>query len=114
VDIINKIPSTYGSVDWRWVEVSASGSTDMTAAARLLRLKFEDRSSLPSFNFREPTELSEITLQSSLPLRESPEFPEPECSRVDCDDMIFCSSRAVPSTSCVVSVSLGFLINERA
>lgn len=102
--------------------VSASGSTDMTAAARLLRLKVEDRSSLPSLNLREPKEerlssLSEITLQSSLPLRESSEIREPELehSRAEFDDGVFSSSRATPSTSRVVSGSLGVrLINERA
>lgn len=90
----------------------------MTAAARLLRLKVEERSSLPSLNLREPEEcfssLSEITLQSSLPLRESSEIrePEPERSRVECDNGTPCS---VPSTSRVVSKSLGVpLINERA
>lgn len=96
----------------------------MTAAARLLRLNVEDRSSLPSLNLLEPQEdrfssLSEITLQSSLPLRESSEFREPEHepepSGVECDDGVFCSSCAVPSTSRVVSGSLGVrLINERA
>jgi len=102
--------------------VSASGRTDITAAARLLRLNVEDRSSLPSLNLGEPgadrfSSLSEITLQSSLPLRESSEFreSEPECARVDRDGGVFCSSRAVPSTSWFGSGSLEVrLINERA
>lgn len=55
----------------------AFGTTDITAAARLLRLKLEDRSIAPSLR-REPIEdlrssESEITLQSSL---EAP-LPEP-------------------------------------
>lgn len=101
--------------------VSASGNTDMTAAARLLRLKVEDRSSLPSLTLPEPegrlSSPSEITLHSSLTRRESTEAwePEPERSRVDCDGTILCSSRAVPSTSWIASESLGVrLINERA
>jgi len=81
---------------------------------------------LPSLNLCEPKEerlssLSEITLQSSLPLRESSEVREPEPepehehSRAEFDDGVFSSSRAVPSTSRVVSGSLGVrLINERA
>jgi hypothetical protein len=93
----------------------------MTAAARLLRLKVEDLSSFPSLTLPEPerrlSSPSEITLQSSLTRRESTEVrePEPERSRVDCDDTIFCSSRTAPSTSCTASDSLGVrLINERA
>jgi len=79
---------------------------------------------LPSLNLCEPKEerlssLSEITLQSSLPLRESSEVREPEPehehSRAEFDDGVFSSSWAVPSTSRVASGSFGVrLINERA
>lgn len=65
---------------WEGATCRASGSTDMTAAARLLRLKVDGRSIGPSLRLRrEPSEdlwssWSEITLQSSL---EAP-GPDPE------------------------------------